>query len=257
MECKRYFDKNWVGAVILCLIPMIAENLYIFPLIFTEQIDAISPMINIFEKSSLFPVSLLAVTIVCSTAFLEDKANRSFFYHVFRCGKHRYALCRFFSIILMSASAIVFAQIIFMAFAIICFPFPDVGYYHPSTESALALISIQNPILVYLLSFGLQIFEYAAWAGLALAASTFYTNQYVVIFVPFIFYTILTVFCTYAEKWVSNISVILESLLLPFILTDIASAGWSAALSRFAILFLSMMLLSYLVFLRRGVVKSA
>lgn len=198
-ELRRAFGWPWVAAVFIIYLPMIVENLDpIQTMVFTERVNSIDIMVNALYKSSIMQLSLFALACPYTRSFLQDQSSGLIKYQIQRVGRTRYACTRFAANAISSASAVLFAQLTFFAFCLICFPYPDIGYHKViSTGEAMESLLYENPAVYYSIILLIQIPSTMAWASLALALSGYIHNQYITLCVPFLVFSLISTLSRY------------------------------------------------------------
>lgn len=249
-EMARAFGLGWMIASGLMILPFFLENTLLIPLMFTEQVDAVSAMINYLYKGAMMPLSLLCVAIPYAASILADVKNRSLKYQLHRCGTGRFARDRFVANALAGASAIGFAQLVLFLLLCIVYPYPDIGYRFLPTGNAWESLFYERAGLYVLVIIGLHFVANMAWSSLAMAASLYVKNSYVTLFVPLILVNALSAIAT-TGVWdkIRSIVYLVHDI-------DFWREGAAIKLAEYSGFFLGMMAISYLL-VRLGIRKNA
>ncbi|MEF9974410.1 MAG: hypothetical protein RR482_01915 [Clostridia bacterium] len=193
-DLKRALGWPWILAVLIVWMAMIVANLQALGNhLFTERVDAISVMVNAFHKSSILPLGLLAVACPYASSYLQDEKSGYAKYQLARSGYRPYILSKFAANAIAGATALCFAQVTFLVFSVLCFPYPDVGYYKlVARGEAMETLFYTSPFFYFMALIGIQSLSSMAWSSLALGLSGYIRNEYISICVPFLVFTLIT-----------------------------------------------------------------
>ena len=186
-EMRRGMGRGMIAAMLMTMFPMLLAVLGFLHDVYTEKYHASGLMVNALYKSGLTPVTFIAAAFAYSTSYIGDIANGALRYQLARCGRTRFAVCRFWANALCGALGVAFGEMAFFLILRTLYPIQDIPYRVAGTYNAMTMLSYTRPELYYFVIILIQIPGCMVMASVALAASTFVRNMYVTLFFPIIY----------------------------------------------------------------------
>lgn len=186
-EMRRGMGRGMIAAMLMTMFPMLLAVLGFLPGVYTEKYHASGLIVNALYKSGLTPVAFIAAAFAYSTSYIGDIANGALRYQLARCGRARFAVCRFWANAICGALGVAFGEMAFFLILRTLYPIQDIPYRVAGTYNAMTMLSYTQPELYYFVIILVQIPGYMVMASVALAVSTFARNMYVTLASPIIY----------------------------------------------------------------------
>lgn len=186
-EMRRGMGRGMIAAMLMTMFPMLLAVLNFLPNAYNERNHASGLMVNALYKSGLTPVTFIAAAFAYSTSYIGDIANGALRYQLARCGRARFAVCRFWANAICGALGVAFGEMAFFLILRTLYPIQDIPYRVAGTYNAMTMLSYTQPELYYFVIILVQIPGCMVMSSVALAVSTFARNMYVTLASPIIY----------------------------------------------------------------------